>query len=48
MRVAIFTDNDFGVYRTREPRAKSVVPEVHNLHDRHAVVLEASPAGGIQ
>ena len=31
----------------REPRAKSFVPEVHNLHDSHAIVLEASPAGGI-
>jgi hypothetical protein len=34
--------------RTRQPRAKSVAPGVHNLHARHAIVPEASPSGGIQ
>jgi hypothetical protein len=28
--------------RTREPRAKSVVSEVRNVHDRHAIEPEAS------
>ena len=33
--------------RRREPRATPEMPDAHNLHGRHPIVLEASPDSGI-